>query len=288
MQINANGVMLEVEDHGPNDGTPLILVRGLGSTLIHWPENLVRGFADLGYRTVIYDNRDAGLSQRFPMKDHPSDAESLKKIIADGGPLPVPYTLDDHVQDCLGMMDVLGIQRAHLFAISMGGGIAQSFATSFADRLLSATLVMTSARLRNAALLGGLLATRRTREEYIDAMVAEDKIWGSPGYPMSEAEIRDQAARAYARGYDPEAYNRQILGIAAGEDRIQRLKKLSLPCMVIHGAKDMLVPPDAGRELAGLIPGARLEIVQGMGHTITPLLAPKLVAMLDGFIRSVD
>lgn len=285
MQIKANGIMLEVEEYGPRDGIPLILVRGLGSTLIHWPRNFVQGFADLGYRTVIYDNRDSGLSQRFPMQDQPSDAESLKKIIADGGALPVPYTLDDHVRDSTGLMDVLGIGRAHLFAISMGGGIAQSFATSFAERLFSATLVMTSARLRNVTLLAHMLATRRSRADYIEAMVAEDKIWGCPGYPMTEDEIRDQAARAYDRGYDPEAYNRQILGIAAVEDRVKRLKNINLPCFVIHGAEDTLVPPEAGRELASIIPGARLEIIDGMGHTITPLLAPKLVAMVDEFIR---
>ncbi|MDA1285036.1 MAG: alpha/beta fold hydrolase [Rhodobacterales bacterium] len=285
MQINANGTMLAVEEYGPKDGLPLILVRGLGSSLIHWPKNFVQGFADLGYRTVIYDNRDAGLSQRFPMQDHPSDSASLKQIIADGGALPVPYSLADHVQDCVGLMDELGINRAHLFAISMGGGIAQSFATSFADRLLSATLVMTSARLRSAALLGGMLAKRRSRSDYIDAMVAEDQVWGSPGYPMTEAEIREQAAQAYDRGYDPDAYNRQILGLAAAEERVERLQKLDLPCFVIHGAEDTLVPPEAGRELASLIPGAKLEIIKGMGHTITPLLAPKLVAMVDGFIR---
>lgn len=286
MQIKANGTLLEVEEYGPKDGIPLILVRGLGSTLIHWPKNFVQGFADLGYRTVIYDNRDAGLSQRFPMKDHPSDAASLSRIIADGGPLPVPYSLDDHVRDCTGMMDALGIQSAHLFAISMGGGIAQSFATSFADRLLSVTLVMTTARLRDVTLLAAMLAKRRSREDYITAMVAEDKIWGSPGYPMTEAEIREQAERAYDRGYDPDAYNRQILGIAAAENRAERLKALKLPCFVIHGAEDTLVPPEAGRELASLIPGAKLEIIEGMGHTITPLLAPKLVAMVDGFIKS--
>jgi len=284
MQIKANGILLEVEEYGPKDGIPLMLVRGLGSSLIHWPKNLVQGFADLGYRAVIYDNRDAGLSQRFPMQDHPSDAESLRKIIVEGGELPVPYTLNDHAKDCVGLMDVLGIKRAHLFAISMGGGIAQAFATLFADRLLSATLVMTSARLRDVTLFAGMLAKRRARADYIETMVAEDKIWGSPGYPMTEAQIREQAADAYDRGYDPEAYNRQILGIAAADDRVERLNKLVLPCFVIHGAEDTLVPPEAGRDLANMIPGAQLEIIQGMGHTITPLLAPKIVAMVHEFI----
>lgn len=287
MQVKANGIMLEVAEHGPKDGSPLILIRGLGTQMAHWPEEFVQGFAALGYRVVTFDNRDVGLSQRCPAEGVDGSAQSILEAIAAGLPPRPAYALDDMARDVVGLMDALGIAKAHIFGISMGGGIAQILATEHSDRLLSAMIVMTRARLTGQGSVELLLAKPETEEEYIATSLASDAAWGSPGFPASEDYLRDQAKRAYARGADPEGVNRQLLATFSSGDRRDALRAVDLPCYVIHGAQDALIPPEAGEEIAALIPGAKLEVIEGMGHVITPALAPLLVAKVDDFIRTL-
>lgn len=287
MQIKANGIMLEVEEFGPKDGIPLILIRGLGSQLIHWPQNFYRGLGLRGYRTIIFDNRDMGLSQRCPAPGVSGKATDILAALGRGETPKAAYGLDDMARDVVGLMDALGIARAHIFGISMGGGIGQILAGEHADRLLSATLVMTSARLRGPGNLQKMLSWPATREQAQDNWVAGHAFWGTPGYPVSEAEMRTEAALAWDRGWSDEAENRQILAIMALSDRREALSRVALPCYVIHGADDALVPPDQGREIAELVPGAALDIIDGMGHVITPLLAPIIIDKLDAFIRRI-
>lgn len=288
MQIKANGILLEVEEYGPADGIPLILIRGLGSQLIHWPQGLYRGLGLRGYRTIIFDNRDMGLSQRCPAQGVSGKASDIIAALQRGETPKPAYGLGDMARDVVGLMDALKIGRAHVFGISMGGGIAQFLAVEHANRLLSATLVMTSARLRSLTDIHKMLARSATRQQAQDNWVIGHAFWGSPGFPVSEAEMRIEAALAWDRGWSDEAENRQILAIMALTDWREELCQVNLPCYVIHGADDALVPPESGREIAALIPGAKLEIIDGMGHVITPLLAPKIVDMLDGFIRRIS
>lgn len=288
MQIKANGIMLEVEEHGPKDGTPLILVRGLGTQLIHWPREFVRGFSDLGYRTIIFDNRDVGLSQRYPAEGVSGDAGDILAAAKAGKVPPPAYAFEEMAKDVIGLMDALGITKAHIFGISMGGGIAQVLAVNHSDRLLTDTIVMTVNVLRAPELLGRVLVWPETREEAQENWLKSDQDYGSHGYPMNEEEIRAQAALAWDRSHDADGVNRQLLATFSADDRREALKSVDLPCLVIHGAIDTLIPPDAGREIAGLIPNAKLEIIEGMGHSITPLLAPVIVGMVDEFITSTS
>lgn len=284
MQITANGIELEFTEAGPEDGPALVLVRGLGSQMIHWPDELVRGFADRGYRTVSFDNRDVGLSARCPAPGVIADADT---IIAGtrAGKMPRPaYTLQDMAADVTGLMDGLGIGRAHIFGISMGGGITQILAADHAERLLSATIVMSAASF-SAERIEAVLVRPLDRDAFIRAAVVMDRDWGSPGYPMTEEAVRARAALAWQRGWQAEAVNRQALAAVAAGDRRAALQRIALPCLVIHGADDALIPPEAGREIAALIPDAECEIVSGMGHVITPLLAPLIVERVDRFIR---
>ena len=284
MQITANGIQLEYEEFGSRDGPPLILIRGLGSQMIHWPDELMAGFAARGYRVVIFDNRDAGLSQRCPAPGVDTDAEAIIAAFR-AGRVPEPaYTLNDMAADVTGLMDALAIDRAHVFGISMGGGITQVLAIRHADRLLSATIVMSRARFAGTV-TQAVLARPRDRATFIENAVVEDRAWGSPGFPMTEDEVRAKAALALSRGADPDGVNRQVLALLSGGDRRAALGGVDLPCLVIHGADDTLVPPEAGRELAALIPGAELEVIDGMGHVITPALAPVIVERVDRFIR---
>jgi len=286
MQITANGIALEVEQHGPHDGPALILIRGLGTQLIHWPDALVQGFAARGYRTVIFDNRDTGLSARWSDAGISADADDILAAIKVGRLPPAAYTLSDMAGDVIGLMDALDIVRADVFGISMGGAIAQILAIEHAARLRTAVIVMSAGAMKNPALLPQLLVRDMGRADFQRAWVQGHADWGSPGYPMPEADIAAEAGRAWDRGADAAGVNRQALAIAHAPDRRDALKRVQLPCLVFHGADDTLIPPDFGFEIATLIPDAALRIIPGMGHVITPALAPIIVDMTDRFLKS--
>lgn len=289
MQITANGIQLEAELYGPTDGTPLVLIRGLGSQLIHWPTELYEALAARGYRVVIFDNRDVGLSSRCPNPDSPGDADEILKIAASGAPVPSAYALTDLARDTIGVMDAFDMETAHIFGISMGGAVAQILCMDHADRLRSATIVMTAARPLTSggdlgAILPSILARPVDHDAYIESWVREHANHGSPGYPMPEAQIRAEAETAWQRGFDAEGINRQALAVLSTADRRTELTKVTLPCQVIHGVDDALIPVALGAEIAALIPNCDYHAIDGMGHIITPALAPLMVDLVDDFI----
>ncbi|MGR3712481.1 MAG: alpha/beta fold hydrolase [Shimia sp.] len=291
MQINANGISLEYETHGSKDGTPLVLIRGLGSQMIHWPSALYDGLAERGYYVVRFDNRDVGLSQRCPHPDAPGDADEILRQTKVGAPITSAYTLSDMARDVTGLMDALDIDTAHIFGISMGGAIAQILATDHAQRLRSATIVMTAARPligadQAAILLPTLLSRPLDRDAYIASWLTEHANHGSPGFPMTEAQIRTEAELAYTRGVDADGINRQLLAVLNAPDRRPALAQTKLPCQVIHGEDDALIPIDLGAEIAAIIPDCPFHRIPGMGHIITPSLAPKIIDILDAFITT--
>lgn len=289
MRIAANNIHLEVEEHGDPDAPALILIRGLGSQIVHWAPELIDGFVAAGFRVVTFDNRDVGLSDRCPAPGAEGYADT---ILADLQAARVPkpaYGLQDMARDVTGLMDALEMERAHVFGISMGGAIVQLLACDHAHRLRSATIVMSSARLRGLDLGKRLLSWPVDRAGYVDGALAGDREWGSPGYPVSDAYLRDQAERAFDRGAEAEGVNRQLMAILNAPERRDSLRRVALPCLVIHGTDDTLIPPEEGREIASLIPDAELEVIEGMGHVITPALAPVIVERVNRFIagRSV-
>lgn len=285
MQIKANGITLEYQEFGPKDGTPLILIRGLGTQLVHWPQEFMQGFAYLGYRTIIFDNRDVGLSQHFPTEGVADTAEDITAAFERGEAPKAAYSLADMALDAIGLLDALAIEKAHVFGISMGGAIAHLLALNHADRLLSDTIVMTAAGLKDPSLLPRVLAHPETREQAQENWLQGHRDWGSPGYPMPDDDIRAEAITAWDRDHSAEGINRQAIATFSAPDRREALKSVTLPCFVIHGAVDTLIPPEAGQDIASLIPGAKLKIVEGMGHVITPLLAPVIVEMVNEFIQ---
>jgi pimeloyl-ACP methyl ester carboxylesterase len=289
MQIQANGITLEYEDQGAHDATPLILIRGLGTQLIHWPREFIAGFIEAGFRVITFDNRGVGKSQRFHPKGMSFDADSILKRAEQGQNIPAPFELGDMALDVVGLMDALEIKKAHCFGISMGGAITQSLAIDHADRLLSATFVMTSCRPLldgpgGPELLSRLLVRPETLRQYQDSHVAGDAMYGSPGYPTTEAALRAEATLAYDRGADAEGVNSQALSIIHASDRRPGLRTIALPSLVIHGVQDTLIPVDLGAEIAAHIPDSEYHAIEGMGHVITPLLAPLIVGIVTEFI----
>ncbi|MFC6636960.1 alpha/beta fold hydrolase [Sulfitobacter sp. JBTF-M27] len=292
--IIANGIRLALEDHGPKDATPLVLIRGQGSQMAHWPRELIDGLVSAGFRTIAFDNRDVGLSQRCPVSGAPSDAEEILRLLRKGEAITAPYGPEDMARDVTGLMDALGLEEAHVFGISMGGMITQQLMLQAPERLLSATIVMSSCRpmfepnspddVGLIARAEQLLARPQSREEYLMSQIEEHAKWGSPGYPMPEADIRAMGEIAYDRGVDAEGLNRQLLAIVNATDRRPGLAKTEVPCLVVHGEEDALVPLASGKEIAEVVPGSEFLPVPGMGHIITPRLAPLIVQAVTDFI----
>ena len=289
MRVKANGINLWVERHGDVSAPPLVLIRGLGSQIAHWADALIEGFVDAGFHVVTFDNRDVGMSDRCPVPGLDCSADGILARVAGGEPLGLAYRLDDMALDVVGLLDALGIRRAHVWGMSMGGAITQLMAIRHADRLLTATIVMSSARPigkrgfeegRLRLLLNWPMTEAEAEAEAVPGYAS----YGSPGFDMSEAEIREMARAAYTRGHDADGVNRQFMASFQGEDRRPGLARVTTACHVIHGLDDTLLTPDLGREIAEAIPGARHDEIPGLGHVITPKAAPVLVKLTREFI----
>jgi pimeloyl-ACP methyl ester carboxylesterase len=286
MQLSANGVALEVDDQGPASAPALLLIMGLGMQLIAWPDELVRDLLRRGFRVVRFDNRDAGLSQGFDHLGTPSVVAATLRHLAH---LPVhsPYTLADMAADALGVMDALGLARAHVCGASLGGMVAQHLAARHPDRVSSLTLMMTtsgSRRLPQATMAASRALLQRptaqTLEARIDNLADVMRVIGSPGYPPEPAALRDRLERSLRRAYRPAGVIRQLVAVAADGDRTALLSQIRAPTQVIHGAEDPLVPAAAGKDLVQRIAGAQGDFIPGMGHDLPVALLPRFAQAL--------
>lgn len=288
MQISANGISLEVEDHGAPDGEPLLLIMGLGMQLLGWHEEFVADLVARGFRVIRFDNRDIGLSQSFNAAGVPNLAlESLRFAL--GLRVKSPYTLGDMAADSAAVLDVLGIDKAHVCGASMGGMIAQRLAANHPERVRSLTLMMTSSGSRR--LPGPSLKVRgamisRPKDPQLPSIVEHYVnlygLIGSPAYPPGKDYLRERFTRSITRSHRPAGTARQMVAIAADGDRSALLGSLRAPTHVIHGAVDPLVPLAAGRDLAARIPAATLDVIDGMGHDLPKELWPRFIAGIAG------
>ena len=285
MQISANGISLEVEDHGPVTGEPLLLIMGLGMQLVAWHTDFVASLVARGFRVIRFDNRDIGLSQRFDQLGVPNLAlDSLRYAV--GMKVASPYTVADMADDSAGLLDALGIQSAHVCGASMGGMIAQQLAVRHPARVKSLTLMMTSSgsrRLPGPTLkVRSALISRPDNANDIDSVIAHYvrlyKLIGSPRYPASDAYLNERLGMSVRRSYRPQGTARQMVAIAADGNRSKLLAQIKAPTQVIHGADDPLVPVAAGHDLARKISGAKLDVIAGMGHDLPVELWPRFVA----------
>ncbi|HEX6707329.1 MAG TPA: alpha/beta fold hydrolase [Albitalea sp.] len=282
MQIAANGIQLEVEDHGSPNGEPLVLIMGLGMQLVAWHEDFVLSLVKRGFRVLRFDNRDIGLSQSFDHLGMPNVGVAAMKH-AIGLPVRSPYSLADLADDTVGLLDAFGIARAHVCGASMGGMVAQHIAQRHPKRLASLTLMMTSSgarRLPGPSLkVRGALLSRPADPKSLDSVVAHYvqlyKLIGSPGYPASDEYLHQRLGLSVRRSHRPRGVARQLVAIAADGDRSPWLSQIAAPTQVLHGLADPLVPVAAGRDLAVRIPNARLDLIEGMGHDLPQALWPR-------------
>jgi pimeloyl-ACP methyl ester carboxylesterase len=274
----ANGIELCYQEMGDPDGEPLLLVMGLATQMIAWDEGFCGMLAERGFRVVRFDNRDIGRSTRIKAVGVPG---KLDMFLGRRG--TAPYLLRDMAADTFGLMDYLGIDSAHMVGASMGGMIAQTTAIERPERVRSITSMMSTTGSRRVGHPSyrtfGLLLGKppREREAAIERVVKTFKTIGSPGYPFEEERVRRIASRSFDRGHSEAGIARQLHAITASGDRTPGLRKLDLPALVIHGKNDVLVNPSGGRATAKAIPGARLKMVDGMGHDLPRALWPSFV-----------
>lgn len=284
--VAANGLELAYEAFGDPADPPVVLVMGLGTQMVAWPDQLCTDLAAAGRYVVRYDNRDCGLSTHLAHLRAPDPRRVLLRRAAP------PYTLEDMAEDLLGLLDALGLAAVHVVGASMGGFIAQTFALAHPERVLTLTLMMTSTGSRRVGRprprLVPLLLRRSsagTVEEAIEAAVATYRLIGSPGELFDEVHVRDVARRSIARGVDTGGYLRQLCAVLAQPDRTARLRSVVAPTLVVHGLSDPLVGVSGGLALARAIPQARFVGHHGMGHDLPGALWPEYVADL---VRHTD
>ena len=282
-KIAANGIEIEYDEFGAKDAPAVLMIMGLGAQLVRWPMALVDALVERGYRVIRYDNRDVGLSTKCDSAGTPNFAlMAVSHILR--RPIRAPYTLTDMAADAAGLLDALGIERAHVVGASMGGMIAQLFAAHWPERTLSLTSIMSTTgnpALRGASLQAMGILLRRPRGNDLEAIVAHGvkaaKVVGG-SFPEDDLLMAERYRDEIVRNHHPSGFVRQMAAILADGDRRTRLRAIAAPTVVVHGAVDPLVPAEGGRDTAAAIPGARLVEIPGMGHTLPPEVIPTVIA----------
>jgi proline iminopeptidase len=293
--VEANGIRIEYESHGDPARPAIVLIMGLGMQLVAWPDELVEGLLARGFRVVRFDNRDAGLSTQFD--EHPAGpiAAAFMRWTF-GWPVSAPYLLDDMANDTIGLLDALGIARAHVVGASMGGMIAQLLAIRHRARVASLTSMMSSTSARRLpqpkydAFFALIKRPARDAglDDLVDHYVHLFRVIGSPAYATPLPILQERLRRGLARAYRPFGTLRQLLAILACGDRSLLLPQITAPTLVIHGDADPLVPVAHGEDTAAKIPGATLKVIHGMGHDLPPALVPELTELIASHCAAAD
>ena len=282
------GISLCYEELGSPSDPPILLIMGLGTQMIAWPDEFCEELAGRGFRVVRFDNRDCGRSTHMTSRP-PTPIQLVRRRVPAGS-----YTLSDMAQDTAGLMRALGIEPAHVVGASMGGMIAQTVAAEFPPSVRSLVSIMsnTGSRWRGQPSLAAYRYLLRRAPAEREAFIAHmDRVFafiGSKGLPQDTERNRATAARSYDRGHDPAATGRQLGAITASGNRTPKLRTITVPTLVIHGTTDPLVRPSGGRATARAIPGARLMRVKGMGHDLPEAAWPQLIDAIAAHAQAAD
>jgi len=280
-----NGLAIDYDVHGAPGALPLLAIMGLGMPAAAWPPTLIDLLVARGARVITFDNRDAGGSTKLAgAPTIPLPVAMVRAALRLH--VPAPYTLHDMAEDVAGLLDALGIGQAHVIGVSMGGMIAQLLAARHPQRVASLTSIMSSTGNPNPRVAWGrpsairAILSRprdpRDLQSVIDRLERVFSVIGSPMAPQERAGQRAHYERIARRGLDTAASRRQLLAVLAAGDRRPWLARISAPTLVVHGRLDPLLPLAAGIETAGCIPGARLAVIENMGHDLPPALLPRL------------
>ena len=276
-------ITIEHETFGDPSHPAVLLVMGFGTQLIGWDDDFCRMLASHGRYVIRYDNRDCGLSTK--LDEHPVHLDDFITAVTSGqfdrALAMAPYSLRDMARDGVDLLTELGIARAHVVGSSMGGMIAQKMAIEFPDRVLSLTSMMSSTGEQEYGQSTPeaqqvLFSPRPADRDGYVAAAERELVWASRRYGDA-AQLRALAAASYDRAYYPAGVPRQLAAMILDGSRAEALKTLSVPTLVIHGLDDTLIGPSGGRRTAELVPGARVLLLEDMGHDRPPALWPHLV-----------
>jgi pimeloyl-ACP methyl ester carboxylesterase len=282
-------IELAYETFGDQADPPLLLIMGLATQMIGWPDEFCTGLAERGLFVVRFDNRDIGLSTHLDDRGAPDMGALLG-----GDRSQARYALADLADDTIGLLDELGIDSAHVVGASMGGMVAQVVAIRHPRRVRSLTSIMSTTGdpavgSPSEAAMGALLAPPATdRESAIQRAVNTFRVIGSPGFEFDEQALRERAGLAYDRRYNPPGVARQLAAILTTPDRTADLGSVSVPTLVVHGEQDALVNVSGGRATAAAIPGAELLVVDGMGHDLPRAVWPQLIDRIGALVERAE
>jgi pimeloyl-ACP methyl ester carboxylesterase len=275
------GITLCYEEFGQESDPPMLLIMGLATQMLGWPDEFCQQLAGRGFRVIRFDNRDSGRSTHMPGRP-PTPMELVRRRVPPG-----QYTLSDMAQDAVGLMRVLEIEPAHVVGVSMGGMIAQTIAAEHPQSVRSVVSIMstTGSRWKGQPAFGVyrflLRQAPNDRQGYSDYLARLFNVIGSPGFPRDESRLRDVAGRMFDRAHDPSAPGRQLGAIVASGDRTRALRQIQVPALVIHGTRDKMIRKSGGRATARAIPGAQLVMIDGMGHDLPEGAWPRLIELIS-------
>lgn len=288
-KANVNGIQLEYDTLGDRSSPPLLLIRGLGTQMTDWEEDFCSRFVEKGLFVIRFDNRDVGLSQKLEECGVP-DIMAALTALAQGQKVQAPYSLEDMADDAVGLLDILGIEKAHICGISMGAAITQIIGCRHPSRVLSLIPIMGTTgnpelpQSEPEAMELLLTPSPQEREAYMEHYRKTQKvIWGH--LPFDEEDINRRAAVSYQRANYPQGTARQLVATIGNGNRKPRLAFITAPTLVIHGSQDPLIPWEGGKDTAESIPGADLLIIEGMGHSLPRAAWPEIVAAIIDHTR---
>jgi pimeloyl-ACP methyl ester carboxylesterase len=278
----ANGIDLCWDSFGDRKAPPLLLIMGLAAQMIAWDDEFCARLSRRGYWVVRFDNRDIGLSTRFTKAGVPDVQAAFMKALR-GEPTAAPYLLSDMADDAIGLLDALDIERAHVVGASMGGAIAQTMAIHHPSRLHSLTSIMSTTGEPGLpppapeALAVLFKPPPADRVAYHESYAHTWKVLRAGSFPLDEARDLVRAEQNWSRGLNPAGVARQLAAILASGSRKRQLADVRLPTLVIHGDIDPLVPLACGIDTADSVPGARLVVIDGMGHALPIPMWPRII-----------
>jgi pimeloyl-ACP methyl ester carboxylesterase len=284
-RARANGIEIEYDTLGARGAEPVLLIMGLGGQLVAWTEAFCEALAARGHLVIRFDNRDVGLSTKLDGVPCDPVLDALRDARA-GKPVRAAYRLSDMAGDAAGLLDALGLARAHVVGTSLGGMIAQTLAIEHPARVRTLVSIMSTTGApdlpppKPEAMKALLLPPPRTREEAAAQMLEAWRVIGGPGFPFDEKRIRERAERSWDRCHHPAGVARQLVAVQASGSRREALGAVRAPTLVIHGEDDPLVPVECGRDTLAAIPGARGLFIPGMGHDMPVELYPTLVGAI--------
>ncbi len=281
-KAKANNIEIEYDTFGDPSGKPLLLVMGLGAHMIEWLEEFCEAFVDKGFFVIRFDNRDVGLSTKFEDAGMP-DIQKAIGAAMQRKPIDAPYLLDDMANDAVGLLDALGIEKAHICGASMGGMIVQTIAINHPSRVLSLASIMSTTgdptlpQATPKALKILMTPLPQEREAYIEESLKIKEFLYGTGYTLDKQKAREIIEQKFDRCFYPVGFARQLVAILASGDRTEKLASIKVPTVVLHGNADPLVPVEGGKATAKAIPGAKLVLFDGVGHSIPTEVAPQYI-----------